>query len=101
MLRQRGIEPQEQIMQSEFPDVGELAEGETIYSTSVAEVFGELDEEDSVFALDEDRLGDWWQEIEVIIRSGGEPRPRQMPPEPHCAWYCPIHLYVGFRTPRN
>jgi hypothetical protein len=48
-----------------------------------------------VFVLDDDRLNEWWGEIERII-SGPEiwlREPSGTPPEPHCAWYCPIHFF--------
>lgn len=45
VLRERGIEPQEQMADVDLPGVGEVEEGETIYSTSIAELFGDSDEE--------------------------------------------------------
>src|SRR5262245_33428378 len=91
ILRERGIEPTEEIEGADLPDVGQIREGETVYSTSMAEVFGEPDDEssESVSGLDDDRLNEWWSEIERMI--GPEegldmkPRPALEPPEPHCA----------------
>jgi hypothetical protein len=98
ILRTRGIEPHEELDGTDLPGIGEVGEGETIYSTSIAEVFGDSD---SVPALDDDRLSEWWREIERIIQSEGlpgqflraQPKARKEPPEPHCAWYCPIHFF--------
>jgi hypothetical protein len=100
VLRERGIEPQEQALEIELPGIGEVEEEETIYSTSIEEVFRDEDEEgsDFPFPFDDDRLNEWWGEIERIIETGqSSPRshqtPRREPPEPHCAWYCPIHFF--------
>ena len=41
ILRQRGIEPDEELEGADLPGIGQVEEGETIYSTSVAEVFAE------------------------------------------------------------
>ena len=97
VLRERGIEPDEEPEAVDLPGIGQVEEGETIYSTSVAEVFAQRDEER---ALGDDRLGEWTREIERVVeleppgRFGPEAR-RSLsePPEPHCAWYCPIHFY--------
>jgi hypothetical protein len=49
--------------------------------------------------MNDDRLHDWWREIERRIGPEGQsgqfprPQPRNEPPEPHCAWYCPIHFF--------
>ena len=39
VLRERGIEPDEEPEAVDLPGIGQVEEGETIYSTSVAEVF--------------------------------------------------------------
>ena len=103
VLRERGIEPTEEIAGADLPGIGEVVEGETIYSTSIAAVFGEFDDEDPNSSLtpDDGRLNEWWRAIERIIGSEGSlekfpaahPKPRAEPPEPHCAWYCPIHYF--------
>lgn len=82
---------------TDFPGVGELEDGETVYSTSIAEV-GREDEpasETGVLDAEDPRLREWLDEIERIKRAIGEPRrsPRGEPPEPTCAWYCPIHFF--------
>src|SRR5262245_56768909 len=102
VLKERGVEPTDETEDVDLPDVGEIEEGEAIYSTSIAEVFEGGDEEssDPVCDLDDGRLHEWWGEIERVIRSGGLERqfpsapakPREEPPEPNCAWYCPIHF---------
>jgi hypothetical protein len=100
VLRQRGIEPEERMADVNLPGIGQVEEGETIYSTSIPKVFEEPDDEGPVSALSMDdlRLNEWWREIERIIEGGEQvarpqPKPRKDPPEPHCAWYCPIHFF--------
>jgi hypothetical protein len=100
VLRQRGIEPEEQTADVDLPGIGQVEEGETIYSTSILEVFGEADDEgpDSHLLPDDDRLNEWRREMERIVESSeqgprSQPKPRPEPPEPHCAWYCPIHFF--------
>lgn len=82
----------------DFPEIGEIEEGETVYTTSLDEVFrADDDGEFDIFDPDSPRVTEWWGEIERII--GAERRfiwrrlDRQEPPEPHCAWYCPIHFF--------
>ena len=88
----------------DFPEVGQIGGGETVYSTSIREVLGrgrKADEIIDVLHTDEARLREWWNEIQQIIeRQQGrlplwERRGRQCenPPEPNCAWYCPIHFF--------
>ena len=84
----------------DLPGIGEVEEGETVYSTSIPEVFGETDDEGPGSALSPDdvRVSEWRREIERIIEGGehaprSQPKPRDQPPEPHCAWYCPIHFF--------
>ncbi len=87
-----------------MPGIGEITEDETVYATSIAEVFREDGEKTiGIGAIDTDdpRVREWWEEIERIIeeQNGGLPiqgqrrRPRSEPPEPHCAWYCPVHFF--------
>jgi hypothetical protein len=138
VLRAHGIEPYES--DAEFPDIpgiGEVEEGETVYATSLDDVFwddprgpdgdGALETEgepespgdipmepDEGAALkseweweppdDDHRLLGWWREVRDIVLGNdqqngplfGRRRLRQEtyePPEPHCAWYCPIHFF--------
>ena len=74
VLRERGIDPTDDTEGPGFPGIGEAEEGETIYSTSIADVFGGSDDEtpDSRPILDDHRLTEWWREIENIIRSRGQ-----------------------------
>ena len=96
-LRERGINPAEEIGSIDFPDIGEVDEGEEIYATSVDEVFSE--DEGDILSAEDRRLEEWWREIEEIITGNEQSgvhdlRPiRRDPPEPHCAWYCPIHFF--------
>jgi hypothetical protein len=97
VLRERGIEPAEEIEGVVLPDIGEIQEGEAIYATSIDEVFRE--DEGDIFSPEDGRLEQWWRGLEGIItgnlQSGlNDLRPiRTEPPEPHCAWYCPIHFF--------
>jgi hypothetical protein len=95
VLKERDIEPNQEGAQ--LPDVGEFDEGEAIYATSLDEVF--RTDDGDIITLQEGRLDEWWREIEDIISRYQESglqdyRPiRKEPPEPHCAWYCPIHFF--------
>jgi hypothetical protein len=100
ILRELGIEPEEDVGGAVFPEIGEIEEGETIYATSLDEIFrAEGEGPDATHGIGDDRLGGWWDEIETIIQTAGagpflERSPvRSEPPEPHCAWYCPIHFF--------
>jgi hypothetical protein len=87
-----------------LPGVGEVEEGETVYATSIDEVFG--DDEDvgeNAVAPDDPRIREWWEEVRPIVESTGRATAHRVarrlegrsaePPEPHCAWYSPIHFF--------
>jgi hypothetical protein len=88
-------------VEREFPEIGDIEEGETVYSTSIGEVFGQEDDgESDILDPDNPRIREWWHEIEGVIEDRRAGRPRRglegkggEPPEPHCAWYCPIHFF--------
>ena len=97
VLRERGVDPAEQSEHTETPElpgIGEVEETETIYATSIDEVFRE---DGDVFNSDDGRLGHWWREVaDIIVTQQGISDLRDIrrePPEPHCAWYCPIHFF--------
>jgi hypothetical protein len=84
-----------------FPEIGEIEEGETVYATSIGEVFrADEDGESDIFGFDDPRIREWWAAVAKIIETGLT-RDRVNPwdeesqdaPEPHCAWYCPIHFF--------
>lgn len=91
----------------DLPGIGQIDEGESIYSTSLNEVFGGNGETGKdgpdVTDSDDPRLREWWEEIERIIEDRSYANERRFerrhseiqraPPEPHCAWYCPIHFF--------
>ena len=91
----------------ELPGIGQIEDGETVYSTSISEVFGldgeEMAERPGIADIDDPRLREWWGEIEQIIGNRDLAIARQVKqrllkkhreaPEPHCAWYCPIHFF--------
>lgn len=96
VLRAYGIDPDD-APDPDLPDIGVVEEGETIYSTSIEQVF----RNESEVGGDE-RFEEWRSDIERI--AGGDtaaslPPPSRRgrgiadPPEPHCAWYCPIHFF--------
>lgn len=108
ILRAHGIEPDEGNENVDlpggagplYPEIGEIREGEAVYATSLGEVLGEEEPESEGRFGDDDRLGPWREEIRRIIdagregrHQGGDLRGCAEPPEPHCAWYCPIHFY--------
>ena len=101
ILNDHDIKPDDDLSAQEFPDVGEIMEGESVYTTSISEVLGDDDEgQNSIINLDDHRIQDWWSGIERIIKNNPEDRPRPLSrergansPEPHCAWYCPIHFF--------
>ncbi len=89
------------------PEIGEIEDGEQVYGTSIAKIFGEAaegegggDDWSHRLVLDDPRMRDWLDEIRQITteRAGrsyrlNQGRIRQQPPEPHCAWYCPTHFF--------
>jgi HicA toxin of bacterial toxin-antitoxin, len=94
VLRQRGILPDEETGDVDLPGIGEVEEGETIYSTSIDEVLGEPDDEPTDTSIGDGRLNELRGQLgDIIGREHPQPRPRREAPEPHCAWYCPIHFF--------
>jgi hypothetical protein len=52
----------------DFPEVGEIEEGETVYSTSIGEVFREDGEEEGqagIFSVNDPRIREWWQKVSI------------------------------------
>lgn len=105
VLNAYGIHPGEEGAEDiDLPEIGKIRDGEVIYTTSVAEVFEGYDEpltDDVVAGLDDPRLRNLLGTVEQIIqkqKTEGTPRAwdqplRFEPPEPHCAWYCPVHFF--------
>lgn len=86
------------------PGVGEVEEGETVYATSIDEVLGNGEEDvENAQGQDDPRIREWWNEVRPIVesREGGIVHrvtrrlvgSGMQPPEPHCAWYNPIHFF--------
>ena len=103
VLRAHSVHPlEDNFTEADLPGIGEIGEGERIYTTSIKEVLGLGDDpgsEINIFDPDDQRLGIWQQDLENIIagdnnkiQSRRQLRPPE-PPEPHCAWYCPIHYF--------
>lgn len=110
VLRQYDINPlDDDYAEAELPGIGEIEEGEGVYATSISEVFGRGDGEEAgtldEFDLDDPRMREWQGSLREIIdnsSNGGWPNDGLMgrvlgraveQPEPHCAWYCPIHFF--------
>ena len=72
VLRHYGINPDDvdgSGLKGELPGVGEIEEGETVYSTSIEEVFREYEEDNDFRNNREDsQIRDWQYEIDSIIR---------------------------------
>lgn len=108
VLRQYGITPlDDEYAEIDLPGIGEIGEGEGVYATSISEVFGRGDGEDAGTLdgadLDDPRIREWQEQLERIVDDPSEAISRRAarrvrlteeePPEPHCAWYCPIHFF--------
>lgn len=111
ILRERGVDPYDHAFGP--PDdriTGELGEDETVYGTSLKDVLGMLPEDDpggsfrdEASAWDDPRLGELWERVRSIIESierggpdtkaGISEEQLRNPPEPHCAWYQPVHYF--------
>lgn len=79
-------------------EVGEVDEAETVYSTSLKSVGRALVQDDR---LEDPRLRQLLDEVSQVMRLSEPERRAQKgrllerlsTPEPHCAWYSPIHYY--------
>lgn len=108
VLADHNIEP----LDPEFPveemrEIGRLREGETVYSTSLDDIFGDEDDvqlegsEGSLVDSPDERVREFVQRLrEIMERPETAPWPREErlrgewpPPENICAWYCPIHFF--------
>ena len=102
VLQQYGIRPlEDDYAEIDLPGIGEIGSNETVYTTSLDNVFGRGVHQGEIriseTEIEEPRIREWRQALMEIIGSAEWPalhpaRPPQ-PPEPHCAWYCPIHFY--------
>jgi predicted RNA binding protein YcfA (HicA-like mRNA interferase family) len=104
VLRQYGINPlDDDYAEIELPGIGEIEDGERVYSTSLDEVLGRGDDGETTYPdwpfADDPRMREWLGALEEIIRGSSrvvrvywESRWPE-PPEPHCAWYCPVHFF--------
>lgn len=104
VLRQYGITPlDDDFAEIDLPGIGEIEDGEGVYSTSLDEVLGRGDDGEIAYPdwpfADDPRMREWLGELEEIMGGSNrvfpvrrEPR-RPEPPEPHCAWYCPVHFF--------
>lgn len=90
---------------ADLPEVGEIFDGESIYSTSLNDVLSKDDDTwppDGPHSIDDERVRDWLEGIERIIREIERNGPWNATPPNHkpitrpaciCAWYCPIHYF--------
>ena len=104
VLSEYGIEPGEEAVTGVRDvnrvrrDIGEILESESVYATSVDTVTETLGLE---AAAADGRLREWVEEVESMLRLAPDERmvrrkqsqEWQDPPEPHCAWYAPIHFF--------
>ncbi len=104
ILNAHGIVPEEHAQDLEFPEISDIDEGETVYTTSITEVFrGDDEGGNNIIAIDDGRIEEWWEEILQIMDGEQSARVRRIargpgdesvrPLEPHCAWYCPLHFF--------
>ena len=91
----------------DLPGIGEIEDGEGIYTTSLKEIFsnnGDIQSSDWPKS-DDPRLKEWEVELDEIIESSSKgdwpddgllgrvfAQPTGQPEHP-CAWYCPIHYF--------
>lgn len=105
VLAAYGIAPEDRDGKENLPEVGELQDGEWIHQTSIAEIDADWPEspEGFPYGLRDERVREWWQAIQQIIKDGQDPN-RRVPPEAGedssaygpwspAAWYCPIHFF--------
>lgn len=110
VLRQYEIHPlDDDFAEIDLPGIGKIDEDESVYATSIAEIFGGGDGGESAMpygpGFDDPRVREWQERLGEIIdisTKGGWPNDGFMgrvlgraaePPEPYCAWYCPIHFF--------
>jgi hypothetical protein len=104
VLRNYGIHPlDDDIAEIDLPGIGQIEEGEGVYATSLGEVLGRGDDTDVAElgwpGIDDPRMQRWRDDLERIIGEGKTSFPSRRPlrppepPEPHCAWYCPVHFF--------
>jgi predicted RNA binding protein YcfA (HicA-like mRNA interferase family) len=83
--------------ETDFPEIGGLEEGETVYTTSVDEVLAEGEREIASVLGRVDDIDEWWIGVEDAVEAAKEESrvdpPISYPPEPFCAWYNPIHFF--------
>ena len=76
VLASRGITPDSEEpsmevpdVETDFPEIGDLEENETVYRTSLNEVFGNSNGDLDFPLSDDPRLREWWDDIERVIDS--------------------------------
>lgn len=91
----------------DLPGIGQIEEGESVYVTSIDEVFGGGDLREGLSPEGAELEGPricprMWERSEVLERisavsnsssASRDPRRVNQPPEPHRACYCPIHFF--------
>jgi hypothetical protein len=106
LLGAHGIAPPEDgEMFADLPDIGRPTPNEVVLPITLDDVFGQGDlpvPEDEDRRFDE-RLGSWLEDIRGALsmqpetrlqgRSLGWDEVSVPPPEPHCAWYQPMHFF--------
>lgn len=105
VLNHYGIRPSEaEEYEVDWPSIGKIADEELIYPTTIRNVSGSDSESDEDgIDTDDPRIAEWWKRISEIRERPAETfrgSPENVhaagkadPPEPACAWYCPVHFF--------
>lgn len=105
-LERYGIRPSAEIQSlegfEETPEIGSISEDESVYSTSIEDFLSREGDERLIYPFDSSESGPRIREWQEQIKRALEGQPilpgkgvASEEPEPHCAWYSPIH-YFGY-----
>jgi predicted RNA binding protein YcfA (HicA-like mRNA interferase family) len=105
ILESYNVHPYDDEVDVPLGGIGEIEEGETVYAMNV-EGLGEIKGRRAKLSwspnIEDDRILEWLKELETVKENPVEwfrtkgldfPNGSPNPPEPHCAWYCPIHFF--------
>ena len=99
ILRDYRIEPENSdFVEKDFPEIGTITGEEAVYATSISNVLGggSSPEDAPDSHSDDPRLRELWEHIKQLQQRPWSPGPKldeSDPPEPLCAWYCPVHFF--------
>jgi predicted RNA binding protein YcfA (HicA-like mRNA interferase family) len=100
--------PLEDKSEDKWPAIGRIEDDELVYPTTVGSAYGSVvTGDESSIEMDDSRIAEWWKRISEIREqpAGGVRRRSESglaegsadPPEPACAWYCPVHFFGNAR----